>query len=432
MPKEREVSKEQILYLLMNLREEEAKRDTYKDIVVNKEACREIGIFNYKVEGTRTGEERVSTLFLISETQDGEKVNLIYDEKGRFLAWESFEKNGKRKTELEVASDIKLNEELLKRQIELQEERERNSSKPTSTSGGSAKSGEGRDLPQEQKEEKKQEKRQETNPKQQNKEETKGKLPNLKDEINMDHRARIPLDQIINGYALWQILQLEEKLSTRLPEGMDEASFRTGYLSIVDSKELQAKDGKERKAEDMFIISNHNGDIIELDEQILQPMELGGIEQRKQQELNRQRYADGKESEKPDAEFDTTRTSLYKIPDVSSRFGVSENYFLSVDKNRDWMERGRTPVDNVTKDISFVQVSREQSYYGSDEQPTHTLEYKLDPVRENMVKSKEELEKEEELRESKPDETFVERREHTQELVDQCFAKYEKLRRLLQ
>ena len=427
MAGQREIAKEQILYLLINLREEEAKRDVYKDIVVNKEACKEIGIFNYKVKGTKTSEERVSTLFLISETQDGEKVNLIYDEKGRFLAWESFEKNGKRKTDLEVASDVELNKELLKTQIALQEEKERNGSAATSTSAGSVKSGEGRNLPQEQKEEEKQEKSQEDDLKRDGKEENKEKLPNLKNEINMDHRAKIPLDQIINGYALWQILQLEEKLSTRLPEGMDEAAFRTGYLSIVDSKELQAKDGKERKSEDTFIVSTYSGDIVELDDQILQPMELGGIEQRKQQELNRQRYEDGEEAEKPDAEFDTIRTSLYKIPDANSRFAVAENWFLSVDWNRDHKEHGQTTADNVTKNISFVQVSRNESYYGSEEQPTHTLEYKLDPIRENTPKSKQEIEKEQELRENKPDETLVERKDHMQELVDKCFAKYEKL-----
>ena len=430
MSKQRQVSNEQILYLLINLREEEAKREVYKDIVVNKEKCKEIGLFNYKIKGTQTGQTRASNLFLINETQDGEEVNLIYDDNGRFIALESYDKNGKRKTELEVASDIELNEQLLKQQLEKGIERTRQETGSNSSSD-TTKAGEGRDLANKEHEEENKENKNLENQEPNKNIEQKPILRNLKNEINMDHRPKIVLDQIINGCYLWEILQLENKLRGRLPEGVSEKAFRTGYLTIVDSKELQAKDGKERKAEDTFIVCTYSGDVIELDEQILEPIQLGGIEQRKQQELNRQRYEDGKEAEKPDAEFDTTRTSLYKIPDVHSNFAVSENWFLSVDKNREWMEHGTTTPDNVTKNISFVQVSRNESYYGSEEQPTNTLEYKLDPIRENMPKSKQEIEKEQELRERKPDETLVERHDHMQELVDKCFSKYEKLRRLL-
>ncbi len=428
MAKERQVSNEQILYLLIDLREREAKEDMYKHIVVNKEACKEIGLFTYQVKGLKTGEPRASHLFLINETQDGEEVNLIYDDRGRFIAWESYDKNGKRKTPLEVSSDIALNEQQLKQQIAKGQERERNRKEVEGTSSSdTTKAGEGRDLASKEHEENKPKNKPQENQVEQKENPQKNSLKNLKNEINIDHRPKIPLDQIINGCYLWEILQIEDKLKNRMPEGLNAAAFRTGYLTIVDSKELQAKDGKERKAEDTFVVCTYSGDIVELDEQILQPIQLGGIEQRKQQELRRQRYEDGAEAEKPDSEMDMTRTSLYKIPDVNTKFAVAENWFLSVDKNRDWMEHGKTPVDNVTKNISFVQVSRNESYYGSEEQPTNTIEYKLDPVRENMPKNKAEIEKEQELRERKPDETLVERKDHMQELVDKCFAKYEKL-----
>ena len=64
--KERDVSNEQILYLLINFREEDAKRDSFTDIQVNREKCREVGLFSYKIKDT--GEKRMENLFLINES----------------------------------------------------------------------------------------------------------------------------------------------------------------------------------------------------------------------------------------------------------------------------------------------------------------------------------------------------------------------------
>ena len=47
MSKERNISSEQILYLLMDFREKDARRDSFTSIEVNREKCREIGIFPY-------------------------------------------------------------------------------------------------------------------------------------------------------------------------------------------------------------------------------------------------------------------------------------------------------------------------------------------------------------------------------------------------
>lgn len=426
---QREISNEQILYYIMNLREQEAKNDQYTNIVINRELCKELGYFNYKLKDT--GEVRASSLFLISETHDGELINIIYDEKGRFIGWQNEENRNKNR--IETARDIELNERLINQQLIRGIERERIRNEADSTSSSDTiKAGEGRDLGSKEHEENTEEKQeQKINNDNTNKNEVKKDLKNLKNEVNLDHAPKIRLDQIINGYYLWEILQIESKTRGKLPEGLNEAAFRNGYITIVDSEKLEAKDGKKRKAEDTFLICTYSGDVIELDEQILQPMDLGGLEQRKQTELTRQRYEDGKEVEKPDTETELTRTSLYRIPNVHERFGVAENWFLGVDKNRDRMTNGVTTPDNVEKNISFVQVSRNQSYYTSEEKLQNTVEYKLDPVRENVPKSKTELEKEQELRERKPNEAEVERAEHTDDLVEICFKKYKNLRRNL-
>lgn len=424
---QREISNEQILYYIMNLREQEAKNDKFTNIVINRELCHELGYFNYKLKDT--GEVRASSLFLISETHDGELINIIYDNKGRFIGWQNEE--NRRQNKIDVSEDIELNEQILKMQLQKGIERTKDTENGTSSSD-TAKAGEGRDLASKEHEEEKKEDNKETQPNNENGDtKQKNTLKNLRNEVNLDHKPKIRLDQVINGYYLWQILQIEQKLQGKLPEGLNEAAFRNGYLTIVDSKELEEKDHKPRKAEDTFLICTYSGDIIELDEQILQPMDLGGLEQRKQSELTRQRYEDGKEEEKPDTETELTRTSLYKIPNANERFAVAENWFLGVDKNRARMTNGVTTPDNVDKNISFVQVSRNQSYYTREEKIQNTVEYKLDPIRENVPKNEKELEKEQELIERKPNETEVERAEHTDDLVEICFKKYKNLRRNL-
>ena len=48
---------------------------------------------------------------MISEYQDGKLVNIIYDDKGDAIAWQKEEEQMR----LQIASDIELNEEALKK-----------------------------------------------------------------------------------------------------------------------------------------------------------------------------------------------------------------------------------------------------------------------------------------------------------------------------
>ncbi len=429
MSKEREISNEQILYLLIHLREEDAKRESFRNIVVNRENSRAIGLFNYKIK--ETGKKRVSQLFLIKEDQDGEEVNVIYDDKGRFLAWESFDKQGKRKTELEVSNDIELNKENLRRQLML-EERTREKNIPNASSNkGTSKIENERDLPKEQKENEKEEKN-EVNKNNYNIdiEPPKSQLKNLKGDVNIDYVPKVRLDQIINGHHLWEILQIEEKLKGRVPEGLSEKSFRSGYLTIIDSKLLEAKDGKIRPAEDTFAVCTFSGDIIELDEQVLEPQKLGTRQERMIQENNRMRYADGDEVKKPNTEFNLTRTSKWRIPDADSKFAVNEEWYLGVDINREYKEDGSRPTVGKIKEISFIQEPREtDKIYSRDSAQARTresLEYKLEDITEPPLSVKEEKQMEQ-LRKKDANESITVRKEHKEEfekLVDELVEKY--------
>lgn len=420
MAKQRDVSNEQILYLLITLREEEAKNDRYTDIIVNKEECKAIGLFNYKIK--ETGENRLSRLFVISEIQNGEPVSIIYDEKGRFIGWQNQE--NREKNDIEVARDIELNKQQLMSHLIRGEAKTRIESEGTSSSD-TAKAGEGRDLANKEHEEEKGDKNKE--------EEVEGKkngqkdtLHNFKNEINIDYKTKIRLEEIINGYYLWEILQIEDKLKGRLPEGLSEKSFRSGYLTTLDSKELEAIDGKERKAEKVMAICTRDGNVIELDDTILELEEKMPREDQKRAEQSALKYRDGKEAEKPQSELDITKEVSYKIPDASSKFGVAEDWGLQVDINREWKKYGETIVAGNKEEISFWQEPKNQDITDKQLQ-RNRLVTKLEAINE-PVQSKEEIEQQEDLQEKDSNETINRRAEHTNELVEECFKTHKNLR----
>ena len=411
--KERDVSNEQILYLLINFREEDAKRDSFTDIQVNREKCREVGLFSYKIKDT--GEKRMENLFLINETHDGVPVDVIYDKKGRFIAWKNYEKdpNG----ELQIAKDIELDKERLERQLirDLERERVVTETNSSSSSSDTTKAGEGRDLGNKEHEEKEQNQNV-------NKEDTKQQeikpLKNLKNDINLSGKTRIAMDTIINGYYLWEILNVEEKLAGRIPEGVSERSFRNGYLTVVPSSELEQKDGKHREPEFTFAVCNFSGDMIELDGGVLEPQKIGPIEEQEQYEKNSEYFADGKEVAKPTTDMVLTRKARYKIPGAYSRFNVNENWYLEVDEDEQSRKYGANPSDGKVHEISFVQEPmRTSEIYSQDSAEARTrqsIKCKLEDVSEPPLSEKEQ-EQMDRLRSKDANEAINSRKEHLQE-----------------
>ncbi len=425
MSKERNISSEQILYLLINLREQEGSKDDFTEISVNKEKCREIGLFGY---ADKEKEETLgSRLFLISETRDGVDFDIIYNESGKVIAWVDYEKE--KGGELNIAQDIALDKKRLERQLMLDRERsleEENDGSADDTS----KAGDGRDLAS--KEHEKEEPKKKENGKEKNPEEKKLQIAkkNLKDDINMDNRVRIRMDTLINGYYLWEILGIEDKLKGKMPEGVSERSFRNGYLTMIDSKELEEKDGKKREAENVLAICNSDGDIIELDEDVLEPEYLGTRDERMIQESNRIRYADGKEVEKPHTDMDLTRTSKWRIKDVNSRFAVNEEWYLGVDINREWKENGSRPIGGKLQEISFIQEPRQTGeVYSRDSAEARTresIEYKLEDASEPPLTEKEQKQKDDLTRKDANEAENV-RKEHQgelKEIVERLTKKY--------
>ena len=412
---ERNISNEQILYLLINFREEDAKRDSFTDIQVNREKCREVGLFSYKVKETR--EDRFGRLFLINETHDGMPVDIIYDEKGRFIAWNNYEK--KQNGELQVARDLELDKQRLERQLMRYREEEKNKSENNSSvSSDTAKAGDGRDLGSREHEENlEKEKNQNANQDKTTKQEEQP-LKNIKNDVNLSGKTRIPLDIIINGYYLWEILNIENQFNGKMPDGLSERSFRNGYLTVIPSKELENKDGKHREEEFTFAVCNYSGDMIELDKNILEPQKMGPIEEQELYEKNSAYWADGKEVAKPTTEMVLTRKARYRIPGIYSRFNVNENWYLEVDEDEQSRKFGANPSDGKVHEISFVQepmrTSETYSIDSAEARTRQSIKCKLEDVSEPPLSEKEK-EQMERLKSKDANEAINTRKEHLQE-----------------
>lgn len=418
MSRKRNITSEQILYALIQLRENENKRNSLIKKEVNREKCKSLGLFPYVVK--KSGEVKVARLFLISEIHDGYMYDLYYNEDGDVIAYNDYSE----KNEIQIAKEIELDKKKLERQIALNEEQE---DENNDANNDTAKAGGGRDLAsKEHEEENKKDNKDKKEEKQEVKKEESGKLRNLRNDISMEYRTRIRLDTVINGHCLWEILGIEETMKNKMPNGVSEKAFRGGWLTRIDSKELneiEAARGekvKTRKAEDTFAIVSPNGDIVELDEDVIEPQYLGTRDERLLQEQNRERWADGEHTFKPQTDMTLTRTSKWRIKNVDSKFAVNEEWFLGVDYNEDYVRNGTQTSDKrYLKEISIVQAPKyNERVYNRDSAEARTIptiEYKLEDITEAPLNEKEQKQNKQ-LEKSDANEALNLRKEHQSEL----------------
>ena len=337
------------------------------------------------------------------------------------------------KNQIKKASGVEFNEELMKSQVQLYKEIIEN---------GETNGGDGRSLgasehkvPVVETQQNKKNKDSIQNnsfSQKSNEEDEKGKksakLKNLREEgISKENRPLVRLNTIINGYYLWQILGIEEKLKGRLPEGVEETSFRYGYLTIIEGKEQQVKDHLEPK--DKFAICTSDGNyIIELDETILKPKDMGTKDEQINAQKSAQKVRDGInenrfKSQQDLTYTDITRTALYEIPDVKDRFRVSETWSLSIDRNLE-MERGNVIDSNqYRKEITFVQQSLGESTYDK-ERNNNTLQNKLETTKEEAYQTRAEKRQQNRLEEFDPSEAMNARKHNIKVLADKCRMRY--------
>ena len=432
MSKQRDMNDKDFLETLIKLREDKFSKNDFIKKQINVKKCRPLGLFRYIVK--ETGENKEERLFLISEIHDGYEYDAIYNKKADVIAYHDYSSM----EGLKAAREFELDRERLERTIWEARQRNIEDDNNSSSNNDTSKAGDGRDLASKEHEEKTQNKTEE--PKKIETGEVdinQGQLRNLKDDISMDHRTRIRLDTVINGQELWRILGIQESLNGRMPKGVSERAFQKGYLTRIDSKELcelEASRGekvKARKAEDTFAIVSPNGDIVELDEGVIEPVDLGPREDRLLQEQNRERWADGEHTFKPATDMTLTRTSMWRIKDVNSRFTANEEWFLGVDYNEDYVRNGSKPSDSrYLKEVSIIQGSRNtDKVYSKDSTEARTnptIEYKLEDAYEAPLNSKEQKQMEQ-LEKSDSNEAKNVRREHQSELekvVEKLTQKY--------
>ena len=277
------------------------------------------------------------------------------------------------------------------------------------------------------------------------KEKKSSKLKNLREEgISKENRPLVRLNTIINGYYLWQILGIEEKLKGRLPKGVEETSFRYGYLTIVNSEELcnngnndskgekeTKKDGKLEYKDKLAICTSDGNYIIELDETILKPKDMGTKDEQIKAQQSALKRRDGKKvgafkSQEDLTYTDITRTALYEIPDVNDRFKVSETWALSIDRNLE--KEGGNNIDptQYKKEITFVQQSLGETTYDK-ERNNNSLQTKLEPISEEPYQTKAEERQKRELERFDTNEAMNTRNHSIKVLAEKCRMRYSKV-----
>lgn len=419
MSKQRDMNDKDFLETLIKLREDKFSKNDFIKKQINVKKCRPLGLFSYRVK--ESGENKEGRLFLLSEIHDGNEYDIIYNEDGDVIAYNDYSNE----EGLKLAREVLLDKDNLEKQIlrDLQMEQEEDNS----SNDDSSKAGEGRDLASKEHEEEennKEKKEEKKEVKKEDKEEKK--LRNLKNDISMNDRIKIRLDTIVNGYHLWEILGIQDILKDKMPKGVSEREFQSGFLTIIDSKELndiEASRGekvKERKAEDTFAIVSQSGNIIELDEDVIEAQYLGTRDERVLQEQNRERWADGKHTFKPQTDMTLARTSKWRIKNVDSRFQTNEEWFLGVDYNEDYVRTGSQPsVRKYLKEISIIQEPKyTERVYNRDSaegRTRHSVEYKLEDVSEPPL-NEEEQKQQNQLEERNSDEALNVRKEHEAEL----------------
>ena len=360
----------------------------------------DIGLFSYKSEKLK--KSVFSRIYLADFDINNSDINNIYDETGKCIAVEHNEKGGI----IEVKPEVELNVRLLKLQILKGRERKKywelaqikkeienlEISLNDKESELDLVPGENLELDSIDEIEPTEETEYELDEIDIAEEQLVDEQPALRNWKNegIKNGPKIKMDEIINGYYLWEILEIDNEIKGKLPKNLNRKSFRTGFLSIVDSKELTEIDGKERTAPDTFVVINMHGDIIELDKNVLEPQPQMTLQREKESEVASFDKADGRIKDDPATELHNTRTSLYKIPGANTERAVCEDWYLSVDWNEGWKNKGTSVANGNKKEISFVQQSRNVSYIDRKNKSDGIISTKLEAVNEGSLTPEEE------------------------------------------
>lgn len=403
----------------LEFRKQEAKRNGKGEVVID-ERSGEIGLFfGYKHDG----ELCAGRFYLINTRTDKGYINYLYDDFGHSIATYWINNDG---TKIFRKDDnVEINEVMLKRQMQLGIEKIQEEKEPKKGAKGSSQGGEGRDKHVEKnKEEQVKTKTKSSKEELKNEKESKDNiLVNLKEYgISINGRTRIPLKTVINGYYLYNVIGYESKIKDRLQGEVSEKSFRNGFLTVIDSEELEKIDGKKRERSKTFALSTYDGNnIIELDEQVLEPQpEIHRYEQKKLEDgtLN---LRDGKEAHRPETYKQNTERALYKIPNAGENFYVGEEWFLSVDTNWEYQQYGDFSYDMNKDEISLVQQTvRSSQITAKDQTDSGRMKIKLEAANE-PYENELEIKQREMLERPGINEAKEERQNHLKELANKIF-----------
>lgn len=266
---------------------------------------RSIGVFTYK----RKGNLKTQKLYSITMVAEGSMFTFLFGEDGDRIAKveereEQEEENGRRtvaqKVTIEPDDNIELDERMLKETMSLSKDFQNDNQGRYITDRNERiilSDGEKRE--------------------QKMNIEGKTELPNLA-EINVKINSSVAIIDlyrtIYNGRRLSDVLGIDQELKDRLPNGINIEHLN--FLTVVNSDQLTAKDGKKRESDVTCVIMDdprNPKQMIELDSSILEPMDNISNSDKVEADKDSQILGDGKIKKRAETTTRMRNITTFKI-----------------------------------------------------------------------------------------------------------------------
>ena len=321
-----------------------------ENIVIPKSG-KSIGILTFK----KNQEIKTKKLYLISMVVDGKDVDYIYDEDGDNIA------RVRGNNDVYLDDDIQLEQEKLIENMNFYQN-----------------DNEGRDIAD----------RTETivisdEGKQNSDIVNSNKLPNLIDsEVKIDRSIAI-IDlyrTIYNGRRLRDMFGIISKLKDRIPAGADINNLI--YLSVVDSKELSSRDGKERNSDVTCVIMDDPRNpkyMVELDETILKPRENLSKQENITADKTSERLGDGERKSGATTTTNTRQITTFDIPGAEGEIGQTNDLLtLEIRKNSKYIDESTTQRNDAHNTEIYLGVQDKSKTENEQQHGLNTQSIKLE------------------------------------------------------
>ena len=209
------------------------------------------------------------------------------------------------------------------------------------------------------------------------------KLPNLIDSgVKKDSSIAI-IDlyrTIYNGRRLRDMFGIISKLKDRIPAGADINNLI--YLSVVDSKELSSRDGKERNSDVTCVIMDDPRNpkyMVELDETILKPRENLSKQENITADKTSEHLGDGEIKSRATTTTNTRQITTFDIPGAEGEIGQTNDLLtLEIRKNSKYIDESTTQRNDAHNTEIYLGVQDRSKTENEQQHGLNTKSIKLE------------------------------------------------------